>query len=220
MLQLPPGLLEQVNDPEPAHPFLWCWQIDLATVGDKIYTARLVNHDQVVQLAPGLEFDPFPIAHSQIEQNSDGDLPEIGLTIDNRTRFLSRFLHQAEGFVDNEVVVYLLSAANPSEAEALSFRWRVVGAELNADAISLRLEAGTNFFDRLLPQGRFSAYRCPFLFGGPECGYPINQAAAYTDCGKSLEDCILRGEDEALRRIPVLHPQRFGGFRGIPASRR
>lgn len=47
--------------------------------------------------------------------------------------------------------------------------------------------------------------RCRFKFGGGSCGYTITAKSTFHDCGKTLEDCRVRGAE-----------QNFGGFPGVP----
>ena len=167
-------------------------------------------------------WDPYAFTFTPIEQSGEGDLPQIDLSVDNSTRVLMRYLHAGNGLEGNYCTVFLvpanaISVAYPSHVYQ---RWdlQIAGAQASSDAVAFRLERA-NFFSRLAPQDRYVAGRCRWPFGSAECGYVINDVAAYTTCPKTIDACIARGADHASRGLPVLHPGRFGGFPGIPKQR-
>jgi len=166
---------------------------------------------------------PYAIAHSQFERDSEGGLPQVQLTVSNATRLMMDLMHQTDGFVGRKVKIWLLQRASrdegtSTEEHSMSWQFQIASSSANAEAATFRLEL-PNFFLRKSPQQRFQAERCGFVFGGNKCGYIISAAAAYTTCGKSVEDCIARGQDHAARNLPVLHPARFGAFPGVPIQR-
>jgi phage-related protein len=99
----------------------------------------------------------------------------------------------------------------------VTWLFQIAGCSATDEAVQFRLERA-NFFTRQAPQDRYSAPRCRWEFGGLECGYVINEVAAFVTCPKTLDACIARGQDHASRGLPVLHPGRFGGFPGIAAQ--
>jgi hypothetical protein len=167
-------------------------------------------------------FEPYSFTISPIESNSEGDLPQIDLSIDNAARTLMRYLHEAQGCEGNYCKIWLVSESGLEiphpDGEELLWNFNVSAASANSDVVTFRLEKA-NFFSRSSPQDRFVAGRCRWQFGGRECGYVINAVAAYSSCPKDLDSCINRGLDHANRGLPVLHPRRFGGFPGIPRQR-
>ena len=167
-------------------------------------------------------WDPFNFTFTPIEQTGDGDLPQMDLTIDNTARSLMRYLHAGDGLEGNYCKVYLvpLSAINIAYPNHVYQMWEfdISGALANDEAVTFRLEKA-NFFTKRTPQDRFIAARCRWNFGGDECGYVINAAAAYSTCAKTVTACALRGDDHVARGLIRLHPRRFGGFPGIPKQR-
>lgn len=168
-------------------------------------------------------FYPFPFSMSEIEQSQDGDLPSLDLAIDNTARTLMVALHEAGGCVNNRATLTLThstqiaSPAYPSQS-ALVFDFRITQASASDGTVQLRLES-PSYFQQTLPTSRYIAKRCRWGFGSPDCGYIITQFAGFTTCGKTIDDCVARGLDEAARGLLVLHPKRFGGFPGIPTQR-
>lgn len=168
------------------------------------------------------QWEPFNFSLSPMTQNQEGDLPVVQLTVDNVGRTLMLPLHEGQGLEGNYVYVYLvprsaLTVAYPNE-EYRRFEFQIASASADDESVTFKLERA-NFFTRQVPQDRFSARRCRWAFGSEQCGYIQNAVAAYTDCNKTMSDCILRGDDHVARGLPRLHPQRIGAFPGIPKQR-
>lgn len=224
-LILPSVLKTESERPHGRSPWIWLVDLELEkrTKTLPAVVLRINSSDDLITWPPGDPspevFYPLQFSMSEIEQTNEGDLPTVDLAIDNTARTLMRFLHSGRGFEGNRATVWLTSAAALATADQfLRFDFVVASAIASEQVVSIRLEQ-PNFFQIRVPASRFVARRCRWEFGGPECGYPVTNAAAYTTCGKTIDDCILRGEDEAFRALPVLHPRRFGGFPGIPAQR-
>lgn len=223
-LILPPTLKAESERPHGRSAWVWLWDLELekrtATVPPVVFLFN--STADTIDWPPGPSartYHPFPFDLSDIEQTNEGDLPTLDLVVDNTARTLMRYLHSGAGFEGNRATLYLTNQAGLADAdEHLRFEFVVASAVASVESVTLRLEQ-PNFFSVRAPASRFVARRCRWKFGSPECGYPITTAAAFTTCGKTIDDCIERGQDEAFRRLPVLHPRRFGGFPGIPAQR-
>lgn len=168
------------------------------------------------------EWYPVNFTFSAIEQDQEGNLPQLDLTLDNSTRALMPILHSGNGMEGNYCHIYLvprsaLAVASPNHVFQV-WKLDVAATFATEEAITFRLEK-TNFFQKVVPADRFHAERCRWSFGSPECGYIINNVAAYSTCPKTVDACKLRGQDHASRGLPVVHPRRFGGFPGIPTQR-
>lgn len=210
-------------------PWVWLWDIELhrrtKTVPPLVF--RMTSHYADVSWPPtspggdtGDTFYPFAFGHSEIEQNNDGDLPSIELTVDNTARTLMRYLHAVEGFEGNRATLWLThaDALTTYPAQEIRFDFRIAAAIASNETVSLRCET-TNWNDKRIPTARYIQSNCRWKFGGVECAYPITPTAAHTDCAKTLAACVERGEDEAARGLPIIHPARFGGFPGIATQR-
>jgi hypothetical protein len=231
-ITLPASFKTEIERPHGVSPMVWFVELQLArayNVGLTVVPDTIVrvtsHHTQIAWpvSSPGSEtWDPFNFTFTPIEQDQEGNLPQIDLSVDNSTRLLMRYLHSGFGLEGNYCRIYLvpgngLSIAHPNHEYQ---RWdlTVAGVVANDEAVTFRLERA-NFFTRQAPQDRYVASRCRWEFGSTECGYIINDVAGYTSCPKTVEACIARGEDHASRGLPVLHPRRFGGFPGIPRQR-
>lgn len=232
-IELPQTFKDEIEKPRGTDPLVWFLEIQVSrayeaspgvVVPDVIL--RLTSHHTELAWpagSPGSEtWYPFNFTFTPIGQDQEGDLPQIDLSVDNTTRLLMRYLHNGRGLEGNYVKLFLVPAAAldlvyPNH-EAQQWDLTVAGALASDEAVTFRLERA-NFFTRMSPQDRYVAGRCRFEFGGEECGYVINAVAAFTTCPKTVAACRERGADHRARGLPVLHPQRFGGFPGIPRQR-
>lgn len=230
-MTLPAMLRAAAEKPHQAGAWIWLWDLEIqrrnATLPPVVL--RLTSTPQPVEWPPAgtapprLTWYPMAFSHDAIATSGEGDLVSVDLTIDNTTRTLMPAMHSGDGFEGNRATLYLVhesALATPTYPDHEFQRWDfvIVEASANDDAITLRLEQ-PNFMDVRMPPARFVAHRCRLQFGGPECGYPITAAAAFTTCPKDVDACTARGDDEVARRLPRLHPQRYGGFPGIPVQR-
>lgn len=218
---LPPELLEGTQAAAPAAPFLWLWQmfLDVQPAPGTSLVLRVVANTAPVVIGT-TTFYPFPLTQSAVEQRGDGELPQMQLTLDNRTRWLSPYLDAGDGFLGREVQCWVVNgAALPSSlAGQFGFTFHVAAAEADADAVTFRLEMPNTFSIRV-PHRVILADLCQWAYGSAECGYIVNDVAGFTDCPKTVDACIERGEDERARRLPVRHPDRYGAFLGVSRSR-
>jgi len=229
MPTLPTKLREASERPHSRGPFVWLWDVELErrTFSLPPVVFRFSSLPNEITWPPGAPsaptWYPFEFDTTEIEQTNEGDLPGVDLAIDNTTRRLMPFLHESRGLEGNRADLYLThvdALATPTypNHEFIKFEFTVATSLASDAAISLRLE-GPDLFQHRVPFARFTARRCRWPFGGPECGYAITPFAAFTECDHTVAACIERGDDEVLRQLPRLHPRRFGAFPGIPVGR-
>lgn len=225
--------IDEIEKPQGSSALVWLLELEIAvpyqvgptTIPGVIF--RAANYPSEIVWPPSdpngpITWYPFNFGFTPIEQNSEGDLPQVELTVDNSTRTLMRYLHTGNGFEGNLCKLYLvpedaLTVAHPNHVFQL-WELAIAGTVANDEVVSFRLE-NPNYFTLRRPQDRYVAGRCRWAFGSEECGYIKNVIAAYQTCPKTLDACIARGQDHAARGLPVVHPDRFGAFPGIPRQR-
>ena len=238
-LTLPTKFREEGERPQGTNPWLWLLQL-VVSRGDELVPPVILRTtsgqaqlqwplgtwsgaDPATGLEQGATWYPFPFDFSPIEQNQEGDLPQIELTVDNTARFLSEYLHAGNGMEGNQVTLFLV----PSNALSLAYpthqfqRWdmQVAGAVMNDDGVGIRLEL-PNFFTRTSPMDRYVPSRCRWQYGSGFCGYVLNAFAAFATCPKTIQACIERGADLVARGLPAVLPANYGGHPGVSVQRR
>ncbi len=217
-------------------PFVWCWDFPLQVSISTNTRTWLTPYPSPITLLIDLTkpsrpysptgtahaFQPFPIEVSDIDENAEGDLPQLQIAVGNQTRFLAKYFEippEEEALVGSVVYGFLVNLYDTTQF--LTYAFRCKQAVLTNEVCTLHLEFPSPL-KRRVPQDRVNPSLCRLKFGTgtterpSPCGYVINAVAAFTTCGRTLPDCIARGADEAARNIPVLHPQRFSGFLGVP----
>lgn len=219
MIALPAGFLTEIRKQQQTTPFVWLWKLVADTTTIATTTFYLARYTEAVTWG-GITWRPWPIEISAFDQSGSTDIPTMTLTLDNSTRILSRYLEIGQGFIDTTAQAYIVNTKNlgGSPVEYWTTSWTVAQATASAASVQFRLEL-INWNEVQLPQDRFNAQRCRWVFGSSECGYIDNSVAAYHSCDKTITQCTARGLDMLARGLPKLQPERFGGFLGIPVQR-
>lgn len=216
MISLPADMLAEVKRMNATGTFLWLWHFVVNETTSQTLVMRLAEYDQDVTWN-SKTWRAYPMEHSEIQVGTDGDLPRMSVTLHDPARFVAALMESGQGFVGNDVTTYLVHKGSLGASDYLTWKWRVSTATV-AEVVTFQLVlAGLNDVKR--PADTMSPNRCRHRFGGEMCGYVLNAAAAYTDCDKTMADCILRGQDMEARNLPKLQPGRFGGFPGLPEAR-
>ncbi len=228
-IALPQKFKDEGERPQGTNPWLWLLEIEISkgNVGIPPVILRTTSGESQLQWPlsdPGTTtWYPFPFTFSPIEQDQEGNLPQLSVSVDNSGRFLSRFLHESDGMEGNRVVLFLV----PTNALTIAYpnheyqRWdlQIAEAVMSDDAISLRLER-PNFLVRSSPVDRYVPSRCRWDYGGLFCGYVLNAFAAFQTCPKTIEACIDRGDDMVARGYgPNVLPANYGGHPGVSTQR-
>lgn len=223
-LSIPTAYSEFIEEPHQTSPWIWLWEfyLDVPPAPTPARVVRITPYPEAVEWPPGsgISYKPVAMTQGEIETNSEGSLPSLEVSIDNTTRFLMNELENVD-LEGNPAKVTLLNQRTELDPNTfIDWDFVISAASANREAVSIRLEL-PNLFERESPTDRYNAARCRYKrFGGPECGYVINSAAAFTSCpGRTVDECTARGDDEVARGLPRQHPERFGGFPGIPIQR-
>jgi hypothetical protein len=229
-LSLPASFKTEIERPQGRVPIILMAEVELVRAADGFppVLLRACNwHQSFAWRDPtnpagssGDTWYPLNIAHSPIQQDQDGRIQQVDVTVDNTARTVMRYLHNGDGCEGNHLWLYrvpasALAIAYPNE-EFEKFELRLASIEASDQAVSFHCEQ-RNFLEWQAPQDVFVGSGCRWAkeFGGVNCGYVINEVAAFTTCPGTIPACTDRGDDERVRGLPVLHPARFGAFPGI-----
>jgi phage-related protein len=208
------------------YPWIWLYEVEVPTTPPTRY--RLTNYDQTItfgQSSDGvpLEYTPFPCVQTDVEQNAEGDLPQIQLQISNESLFIKSVLEDYDGLVGQPVVIKLvhtLELSNPNSA--LRFDGEIQACRASVDRVTWVI-GSRSLTQAVIPGQRYIRGHCRFRYGDERCGYDLNNttlATAHPSCPKTLDACELRGDAEVAAGLERQHPARFGGWPGIPRQGR
>lgn len=204
----------------------WIWLYELETKDDPPQRYRMTNFTESVEFGMNTSGEPFvysptPIVHGEVEEQADGSLPTITVTVGHAGPIVASTVDGADGFVGQPVRIMLVSSLDLSSATAsITQNGEVVAATITAEGISFRISA-FNLYQLQFPSFIYARRRCRWIFGSSECGYNVDGVGAgFSTCTKTLDACKERGDDEVSLGLRRAHPERFGGWPGIPRAGR
>lgn len=222
---LPASFETARNELRASDPWIWLFEFEIPTTPPT--RLRLAANPEAVTFGTdsdgnALTYSPFPIRIGTMRQTSEGDIPSVDITIGNPDRILSAYIETYDGMIGQPVKAILVNSgdlANPRSK--LEDRGEIRLCTVGGNSVVVRVST-YSLYQRRFPPFRYVSRTCRHQFGDVNCGYAIPAGATnttgggYNVCSKSLAACEARGADELARNVEVLHPQRFGGWRGIP----
>ncbi len=225
-MAVPAGMRAIAEKSHQTAPWIWLLRLEATTIAEGLppVLIPITTYTAEVTWPPtgptAQQYYPFAFQFERIDEGGKGELPQIDVVFDNSTRVLMDMAHQCGGFEGATVKLVLVHEASLATlSERMEWEFEVLSSSATEKVFTLRLGLH-NYFLMKSPHARFIANRCRYLrYGGEECGYVVNEVAAFTSCDRTLAACRARGDDEVARNLPRLHPLRYGGFPGIAAQR-
>lgn len=216
-----PKFEEDARALEASSPLVWLVEVELPTT--PLTRIRLTTNNQPVNFGKTLAgadvtYSPFPMKVGTIERTKEGDLPTIKVTLSNAEGIVVPHIEAYNGLVGQKAVIQLVSLGELGDVSAsLRFDGEIMTTEMDAEAATLSVGA-YNAEGMVFPKNRHVADHCRHVFGSAGCGYNLNDPlGTFTTCPRTYGACVLRGDDEEdVMLILRSHPDRFGGFRGLP----
>lgn len=217
-LPIPPTLLQEKNQLATTGQFIWLYDIEVPTTPPTTY--RLTRQLASVEFE-GYTYVPFPISHGEIIRDQDGDLPLVTVTASNMSREIISTLEAHDGLIGQKVRIILSHSLLSGESQMIGDEiFEVLSSTATADAVALSL-GSSNLFDSTIPKARMARFHCRHQYRSPECGYALPTASGnfLSSCDKTLDGlngCNVHGASYTAEGLSPIHPDRFGGFPGIP----
>jgi lambda family phage minor tail protein L len=205
----------------------WVWLFEVEVPTSPATRYRVTSHTTSIifgsnSAGEDIEYFPFPMQVGTMDQNKDGDLPEIQVAVSNVTREIGAAIETYDGLQGQPVVIRLVNMAHLVDFnDQIPTNARVRSAKVTGDVVAFTLSP-YNLMQERVPRYRFLRDHCPYLFGGDRCGYVIpatpgeTVGTGFSTCPKTRPACEERGDDEVARALARLHPERFGGWIGLP----
>lgn len=206
------------------YPWLWLYEVEVPTDPPTRY--RLTNFNAEVEHGVGsdgepLVYSPVPIVHGGFTESGDGDLPRVQVQLAHEGLWVRRVIEDYDGLVGQPVVIRLVHALDLGDPSAsMRFDGQIVSVKVTAERIAWDVSA-LSVQQAIFPGRRYQRLHCRHRYGSPECGFDLTNTtleAAHPSCTKTLIACEERGdtEESVLGASFRKHPQRFGGWPGIP----
>jgi lambda family phage minor tail protein L len=215
---IPVSILQEKNQLATNERFIWLYEITVPT--DPITVYRLARETEAIEFK-GYTFSPFPISHDTVERDRTGDLPSTSLVVSNMSREVISTLELYDGLVGQTVRIYLTHSLLLASSQWIGEEdFEVLSSSATADSVQLSL-GSTNLFDSKIPKQRMMRFHCRHRYQSPECGYSLvsTDPNYLASCDKSLSGpngCEAHGASYTDAGLTPIHPDRFGGFPGIP----
>lgn len=218
---IPIEILSEKNQLATGERFFWLYEIEVPTEPPTVY--RLTRGPEAVAYQ-GFSYSPFPIRHDTIERDAEGNLPTTRLTVSNVSREIVRTLELYEGLVGQRVRIILAHTltAGVDGAPVAQEDFRIRDSSADAKAASFTL-ATRDLFEQTIPKTRMMRTHCRHQYRSAECGYSLDETNPnyLPTCDKSLDGpngCRVHGASYTTAGETPIHPDRFGGFPGIPVQ--
>jgi len=179
------------------NPFILCIDLELPDSSH----VRICQYDKSIVVG-GHTYYPFPVHLGELKESNKGELTELPIQISNVAQELIPYIEEYEGLVGQEVELLWVFQNGSSYEVAISDTFQITSCSYDERTISFNL-GHYNLLDVLIPQ-RKVIEQCQWEFKSPKCGY----TGTDTTCGKTLWDCIQKGNEK-----------RFGGFPTIQTNR-
>jgi len=215
---IPLNILQEKNQLATGERFVWLYEVWVPTDPPTAY--RFTKQVESVEFE-GHTYSPFPISHDTIVRDKAGDLPTTSVTVSNMSREVIASLELYEGLVGQKVRIILTHSLLQGVTQMVAEEeFEVMVSSANAQAVTLTL-GSSNLFDSMVPKARMARFHCRHQYRSAECGYSLDSGDAnyLPACDKTLDGlngCNKHGESYTAAGLTPIHPDRFGGFPGIP----
>ena len=201
--------------------WLWLYEIEVPVEGSIINNRYRFIRDTDPVTFRGNVYSPFPVTHTVTKQDDRGGLPSVSLSVSNVSREIIATLESNNGLIGQPVRVLLTHEFILTTGESIiEHDFKVTGTVATEEGVQMGL-GDLSMYDSYVPAQRMLRSYCRHQYRGPGCGYSVDEADTFylAACDKSLDGpngCVVHGTSESDAGVAVLHPDRFGGFPGIP----
>lgn len=219
---IPLAILQEKNQLATIERFAWLYEVTVPTTpNNTIY--RLTRQPESISFQ-GQTYSPFPISHSVVTRDNSGDLPTIQLQVSNISREIIGTMENHNGLVGQRVLIRLVNSVNFGDdaVPVAEESFVIQAAGVDRDRANFTL-GGKNLLNAPVPKSRMTRFHCRHQYRSAACGYSLDPSDAnyIATCDKSLEGangCAVHGDSYTAAGLTPIHPQRFGGFPGIPVE--
>ena len=200
----------------------WVWLYEIEVPTDTPTRYRFVRTPEAVTFR-GNVYSPFPIVHSVMRETDTGDLPSITMTVSNVSREIISTLESYNGLIDQPVRIILTNMGALITGNAIiEHDFKILSTTVTEEGAAAQL-GDISLYETFFPGQRMMRHSCRHQYRSSACGYSVDLSDAnyLSGCDKTLDGangCAVHGASETAAGVTVIHPDRFGGFPGIPTA--
>lgn len=170
---------------------------------DEYNTYRFIADDSIESVEiDGNVYQSAPIVRGTREENSDNSIESISLELSNRWQEWAAIVaNHGNEFLGKKCTLYEWFPDYPDELPVAMYTGILDDIKMNANTFNVTVVRVLGDYDQEAPLMTYDV-NCQFVFKDSRCQY---SGLEYYSCGKTLNDCIQRGN--------VLH---FGGYPSVP----
>ena len=212
-------LLPEKNRVAQPAPFLWLIFCRVPT--DPPTAIRITPNPEPVTFGTDsfgnpTVWSPFPCGLSVIEEDTEGNLPELTLTVSNATREIMALLIAHDYLLDQRVELYLVHKnhlANPAAASRFVFTITEVTADTEAVTFALSTQ---DLYRYEIPGNRILKDWCGETYKGSRCGFTGDPSETLGPCLKTLAECRRRDAWQVANGEEGRQSKRYGAWPSLP----
>lgn len=164
---------------------------------------RFVSNNEIVTFN-GNTYNPFPISHSEISENSSTEIETLQISVSNVSRFVQQFCKDNElRGKEVKIITVFKDKLNVSTAK-IEDKYYIDSYEINEKTAIFTVSTKFDVLGVSLPKRVFTKNSCKWKFKDGSCKYSGNE----TSCDKTFESCV------TLNNVA-----NFGGFPAIPPKK-
>lgn len=165
-------------------------------------TYRFIVDESIEEVEiDGETYQSASIKRSDREENSDMSIETISLTLSNHWQGWAAILaNQGNNMLNKPCKLYEWMPDYPEEKPLLIYEGFLDNLSMTASTFEVKVVRSMGDYQQDSPNMTFDP-NCQYQFKDERCRY----VGSYYDCGKTLEDCINRHNEE-----------RFGGHPSVP----
>lgn len=190
----------------------WAWllelEADVQTLARTLF--RLTDAPEQLSLDMGggqtKVFYPFPMAFGSLEDDSQGNVHSLTVSLSNVTQELIPYLFKGDGFMQRNAVLYIAHRSSMTVTDCIQRKYKVTSAGADLSVVTMTMKAPINW-EREIPQEQLGRH-CSAIYQGEVCAY----RGPLASCLFTYADCVAHGDEEVSRGYPRQHPARFDGF--------
>ncbi len=150
-------------------------------------------------------YNPFPISHSEISENSNSEIESMQITVSNVSRFVQKFCEDVEMRGKEIKIITVFKDKLDVSTAKIEDKYYIDSYEINEKNAVFTVSTKFDVLGVQLPKRVFTKNNCKWTFKDSNCKYS-NSGVGH--CDKTFDTCV------ALNNVA-----NFGGFPAIPPKK-